>query len=368
MDILKQIEQRAEKEGTVFLKLLERGFNNNSNLGKATFGFNSEETKEAQAKYGKAKFAREGKSTFADANESQTDWDIVTVTNIRTEMNRIIALHPIINLVKTEVGTVLDLVEFGNKPTAQRLAESGSKTDTQKIPMRQGDTLRSNKRTQVEIGFSDYLLKTASPEILGEKLAMGTEAVADLIAAQILSGNNTGNNYKGWVNAFGTTTDDQEGALAYTSTELTPVTKIRDMMGAVASQRRDARVFIAREADVIKLRNSKDSGLVVAEGLGCVQIIAPHQYTIDGIPVVLEDLMAAGRFLYADLSTYTRLTAGPVEVVEDVSSIRNAEKVIVIREWSDGGMTMSHKNAVGSAAGSNDNLAYNVNRYIDITF
>jgi len=275
-----------------------------------------------------------------------------------------------VSVVRSEANsTSFKLNEFGAELTAEILAETAAGTAADET-LRAGDTVTPNLKIQTSSVFSNYGMMIMQPQLFGKYIARHIKTIRNKMRQQILTGSNS-TQFKGVYNTFGTTADDQEGALTYTATATTPISKIIETMGDLPSE------LMAGESNVNIYMNPTTffKTLVLdvdlEENYKLIGAISPVQgdpkaVSILGRPVILVDGIANDDVLIFDPSNYYLAYTGGIELIDDggMVNIQAGTTTVVSRVFADGGMVNAHKNV--SVAGSNDNRAKNAFRRVVI--
>lgn len=265
-----------------------------------------------------------------------------------------------------------DLNEFAAEKEAQNLSEEEAGTEADDT-YRDGDTITPKHKIQASTSFTEYALLTLNPDLIAVFFARLLKRVENRLVYNIFRGSNTNNQFKGIINNFGTTVDDQEGALSFSDSMATDnidllIRSLGDLPDAVTDAEESRFAFYMTRTDFYQkvlpvqdnTSNYKIPGLITD---------LPGNRRIAGIPVIFVGYAnLSGSVVLADLSNYYVARRGGLRLLNDngLSNIKTGNITVVAREYADGGMIWAHKNAVGSSANSNDNQAFNMFRVIQL--
>lgn len=266
-----------------------------------------------------------------------------------------------------------DLNEFASERDAEDLDEDDEGTEADDKP-RTGDTLTPNKKLQASTSFTEYALLTMDPTLIGQFMARLVRRVENRFVSNIFGGSNASNRFKGIINSFGSTEDDQEGSLLYTAPAGTDnIDKVLGLAGDLPNAVTNAEetnfaYYMTRATWYNKIRMVKDANANYKINNVITEI--GGQRTLNGLPVIFVGYgLADNTVCLADLSNYYVARKGSImfQTDEGIANMKAAKVIAVARAYADGGMVMAHKNAVSSGAGANDNRNRNMFRHVSLT-
>ena len=347
-----------------YRRKFEAGFNRTfKTKTPVKFEVFTDEEKEARRSY-----TVTGGSTLADTYETT----IMPVINELLISNSNV-LSKVSRLYSADNRTNFDLNEFGDELDAENLAETTAGTPADDV-IRDGDSLVPNNKVQASTSFSEYAMITSQPGLMGKFLGRLVKRVQNRLVYNIFKGSNATNQFKGIINTAGTTEDDQEGAMAFIPVSPTDnidriVQLIGDMPDALGEDNGGLELYMLRSDFHKKVltvqdldQNYKYSNLAIVGVDG--------RFQINGIPVnLVQSGMTAGTVVCANLDYYyLTMAEDSIKLISDDGKVSIKEGItnVVARVWADGGMTLAHKNAVGSGAAANDNQQKNMFRTVAI--
>jgi hypothetical protein len=294
------------------------------------------------------------------------------VDGLLFDNNPVLSRVSIIDAGVNNSSLAFKLNEFASELNAENLDEDDAGTEADDRP-RDGDTLTPDKKIQASTSFTEYALLTMNPTLLAQFIARLIKRTQNRLVANIFSGINSSNQFKGLINTVGSTEDDQEGSLLYNATGgADNIDKVLELAGdlpdaVTEGEESKYAYFMTRSTWYQKVRLVKDANSnykinnVITEVGG--------QRTLNGLPVVFVGFgLANNRVGLYDLSNYYLAKRGQLmfKTDEGLANVKTGNVTAVARLYADGGMVMAHKNAVGSGAAANDNQARNMFRHVDL--
>jgi len=266
----------------------------------------------------------------------------------------------------------LKLNEFTQELEAEDLDEDDAGTEADDRT-RDGDILTPDKKIQASTSFTEYALMTMQPTLLAQFMARLVKRVQNRLVRNIFIGNNTGNQFKGIINSFGTTEDNQEGSMLYTSTgQADNIDRVLELAGDLpnaVTEGEESRFayFMTRNTWYQRIRLITDANRNYKVNNVLTEVGGDRK--LNGLPVFFVGYgLEANRVCLADLSYYYMAKRGSLMFKTDdgKANIKTGNVTAVARMYADGGVTMAHKNATASGAGANDNQSRNMFRHIDL--
>jgi len=264
-----------------------------------------------------------------------------------------------------------ELNEFNSEQAAEDLEEDDAGTEADDT-VREGDTLTPKNKIQASTAFTEYALLTLSDVLLAQYVARLIKRVQNRYVYNIFKGSNASNQFKGIINSFGSTVDNQEGALAFSdSSNATDnvdllLRSLGDLPDAVTQAEESKFAFyMTRQAFYGKVLPVQDT--TTNYKLAGVINDLPGQRSIAGLPVIFTGYAGLGdTVVLADLGNYYIARKGGLRMITDTAAIKTGVVTMVAREYADGGMALAHKNVAGGSAGTSDNQARNMFRSIEL--
>lgn len=263
-----------------------------------------------------------------------------------------------------------DLNEFNGEQLAEDLDEDDAGTEADDT-VREGDTITPKNKIQASTAFTEYALLTLSAPLLARYVARLVKRVQNRYVYNIFKGSNASNQFKGIINSFGTTVDNQEGALAFADAGATDnvdllLRSLGDLPDAVTqAEESKFSFYMTRQAFYQKVLPVQDT--TTNYKLTGVINDLPGQRSIAGLPVIFTGYAGLGdSVVLADLSNYFVARKGGLRMITDTASIKTGVVTMVAREYADGGMVMAHKNVAGGSADTSDNQARNMFRSVTL--
>jgi hypothetical protein len=163
------------------------------------------------------------------------------------------------------------------------------------------------------------------------------------------------------INSFGTTADDQEGALDFSIAGSTDnldalYRALGDMPDALGQNEESRLSYIGRRSDFY-------NKVALVQNANNDYKINVKDKEVAGLPFLFSGAgLTEGEVLLADLSQYFLTIRGELRILTDnaIANLKSGKVTVVFNTFADGGMTFAHKNV--DTAGANDNQDRNLFR------
>lgn len=329
---------------------------------KVSFDVLNDEDKESRAKYTITGGATgSGLTSIDDVFETTI---MPVLDGLMYDNNAILSRVNRINVGLRDGNQSFELNEFGDERIAEELSEleEGTEVDDN---IRDGDTITPKNKIQASTSVSEYALLTMNPTLLADFMARGIQRVQNKMVANILRGSNTNNQFKGIINSFGSTADDQQGALSFSSAGSTDnldalYRMLGDMPDSMTMAEEARLVYIGRRTDFYQ-------NIALVQNLNNDYKVNLGDKSIAELPFLFAGAgILPGEVLLADLDRYFLAVRGELRIMTDnaIANLKAGKVTVVFTTFADGGMAFAHKNV--DTVNANDNHDRNMFRLLEL--